>query len=408
MKPLFSLFLLSAFLFSGCSEENLFEYETIDIPAIDNIEFTKSEEVSNGSLNDYSVSLLNKIAEEASEIENEQGNILISPLSLSCMLAMTANSGDKGMEKAVCELLGQDDIQSLNTTFNKLIRFLKSSTNGGNFVMANSVWVDENTTPESYFTGILNNTFYSDIYSINLNDNKSTNIINNWCETKTDGLIKKVTVNTSDQLRFCVVNALTYEGEWINEFDPLRTKSDIKFNGRDGESTIAMMHNELSSQNYENDDFVSIVFPFKGQTDMIFILPKEDKNVYDVAKRMSPSTLTAIKEDYKDEMTALSLPKFTCSSSDKDLINMLYKMGIPETIVPTLSGISEETKVSVRQTNTINVYEKGAKAASVTIDDLSVTAPRIVREININRPFIFLIENKVTETILMAGIINNL
>lgn len=410
MKHPIKFLLILAFILGGCSGDSGFDMKTVDIPTIDNIEFTRSEEACNVNINDFNLSLINTIAENANNIENQQGNILISPLSLSYTLAMRANAGDKNMEKAVCDLLSQDDLQSINTTYNKLLRFLMSDTNGGKLAMANSVWVNEFLFPDPAFISILNDMFYADFYSANLADKKSADKINSWCSYKTGGAIKKISVDICDELQMCILNALAYEGEWKYEFDPTTSSPGSPFYGRDGKSSITTMSQELySSPNYENEDFVSTIFPFKGRTNMIFILPQEGKSVYEVAERLNPSSLRAIKEDYKEESTLLRIPKFKFSSEDCDLSNLLKTIGVPDNFVPILAGIGTNMDIITRQSNSIDVYEKGAKAASVTLDEpIGILAPRIERLIDINRPFIFMIENSFTGTILLTGIVNNL
>ena len=139
MKTKSLLFALMALSLSACSSDG-------DSPAVDNnqpsvdpttkleltktISLTPAEETTNHSLNQFSFNFLNKAASSTDAFENNDGNISVSPLSASICLSTLANSGDKTLENAIAELLGEKDLANLNTTCNKLMRFLPSTANG--------------------------------------------------------------------------------------------------------------------------------------------------------------------------------------------------------------------------------------------------------------------------------------
>ena len=103
------------------------------------------------------------------------------------------------------------------------------------------------------------------------------------------------------------------------------------------------------------------------------------------------------------------MPKFKFSS-DFELSKELKEMGLidPFTSSADFSGIAPGLFISdIFHKTVIEVNEKGSVAAAVTAVVITrSTEPRTI-EFNANRPFLFLIVDKQTETILFMGSIVN-
>ncbi|WP_346929580.1 serpin family protein, partial [Clostridium sp.] len=109
------------------------------------------------------------------------------------------------------------------------------------------------------------------------------------------------------------------------------------------------------------------------------------------------------------EAVNVSFPKFKIEYGAKELKEPLVSLGMKDIFsdAANLSGIREGIYVSsVLHQGKIEVNESGSEAAAVTIVEVRETAMPIIdetKEFIANRPFIFIIEDEESGTILFMG-----
>ena len=76
---------------------------------------------------------------------------------------------------------------------------------------------------------------------------------------------------------------------------------------------------------------------------------------------------------------------------------------------PDLTGIADaRLKISkVLQKTFVDVNEKGTEAAAVTIIEIEVTSLPIIPQVNCDKPFLFVISEKNTNSICFIGKVGN-
>ena len=106
----------------------------------------------------------------------------------------------------------------------------------------------------------------------------------------------------------------------------------------------------------------------------------------------------------------VALPKFSFAF-ETSLTNILSDMGMSDAFVPSVanfSNISEFQKLSisdVKHKSFVEVSEEGTEAAAVTSVEIVITSqPQVFA---VNRPFIFVIHEKTTESIVFIGHVVN-
>jgi serpin B len=121
---------------------------------------------------------------------------------------------------------------------------------------------------------------------------------------------------------------------------------------------------------------------------------------------LSTGIIDRIVDSLNPDRVALSLPRFKFSSGSLDLKKILASMGMPEpfTEFADFSGITgiRELKINdIIHKAFIDVNERGTKAAAVTVINAGVES--MPDEIYVNRPFIFIIRDIETHSILFMG-----
>jgi serpin B len=128
---------------------------------------------------------------------------------------------------------------------------------------------------------------------------------------------------------------------------------------------------------------------------------------------LSGSDWKSLNTAFVEQKVIVGLPKFTLEY-ETNLNSVLSNMGMPT----MFSNFADLSKISppagklkvgfVKQNTFVAIDEKGTEAAAVTTIGIELTSAPIMPEFICNRPFVFFISEKQSNTILFAGKIVNL
>lgn len=171
----------------------------------------------NADVTDFAIRLF-----KASEASGK--NTLISPLSVLCALAMTANGAEGETLEQMEAVLGMTT-EELNLY---LYSYMKNLPQGDKYklCLANSIWFteDERFTVNQGFLQTNADYYGADIYKAPF-DNQTCKDINNWVKEKTDEMIPEILDEISVDAVMYLVNALAFEAEWQEVYENIRLKT---------------------------------------------------------------------------------------------------------------------------------------------------------------------------------------
>lgn len=155
-------------------------------------------------------------------------------------------------------------------------------------------------------------------------------------------------------------------------------------------------------------------FPYKGdRLAMTVILPDYD-SFPSFENTLSTARLEELISALHEESLMVSLPKFKYTSGSVSLQTALSNLGMIDAFSPTaadfsgMDGTQQLYVSSVVHKAFIAVDEKGTEAAAATGVVMSTTSVNPNEVIfRVDRPFIFVIRDKTTGTILFMGKILN-
>ena len=349
------------------------------------------------------------------DLQNDKANTLVSPLSVNFALGMLVNGAEGETKNEIMNTLGYKNlsIDQVNEYSQKLAETLTSTADTSvSFSIANSIWYDTNFKIKETFIQT-NKTFYdAEVNEIDFKSPDAINIINKWCSDKTKNKIPKALEELSEENKAVLINALHFKAPWLYGFEEFFTKKSPFYAEDDSSTEIDIMHTS-SIYRYKSDSYAEYLeIPFRNHQfdrtyNMIVILPNEDKTVQDVFNYVDydPSWTS---DHSRNELVRLSLPKFKIDFSYELEKYILPEMGmkVPFTDNANFNGIGPDLFVnSVIHKTTIDVNEYGVEAAAVTIIGLVGSSGKepTYKYFNVNRPFIFLICEKTTGTVLFAG-----
>lgn len=334
--------------------------------------------------------------------KNKLENYLVSPYSVEVALNML-KSGSSG-----------NTLDELNKVLSK--RNLKF--NNDDVKIANGIFIKnkyKNTIKDSFTNNLITNYNAEILYD----EFTTPNVINNWVNDKTNGMINKILDDISPDFVLGLANAIAIDANWESEFECIRTTSE-SFKKIDGRTiNVQMMHNTYHDDiKYLDSDIKGIILPYKENLEFIGILPntKVQEYISNLSKEKLDNTLNSFKDISSKERILLSLPRFSYSYDLKDFKDILVDMGIKDAFDSSNANFSniispeiEELYVSEAIHKTyIDLNEKGTKAAAVTyfgLDKNSASSTNKYKDIKIefNKPFIYMIRDTSSKEILFFG-----
>lgn len=410
MTALFLLIgLLAPVPFSSCSKP-----EPEDDPvimAIDNEEsepivLTKAEQEINQASNAFGFNVYHNIY---------SGNdMLISPLSLSLALSMTANGAAGSTAEEMLSTLGfaGKDKETMNSYYQKMIGGLLEADSKTTFEVANSIWADEKIGMKKSFTDVTKKYYSSEVYPADFKTQATVDRINKWCSDKTHGKIPTIMDGPDPYLVMALINALYFKGEWAFEFNEKTKKEDFATLGG-GKNKVDMMSAEDKLLYAEYDGFSMVQLPYgNGAFCMDVILPAKNEDFGKAAARLDAKTFDGLLRSRSNAIVNLKLPKFTFDYNIK-LNDALTALGMKKAFDDHQADFSEMAEKSlkislVKQKTFIDVNEKGTEAAAVTFVGMVTTSvgpsvePRRV-DFFADRPFLFIIRENSTGAVLFIG-----
>jgi len=339
------------------------------------------------------------------KVFSAKANVFISPYSISSALAMTyagaRNNTEAQMSKVLHFDLNQGNTHQGFSAINKMLN--KTQANDGiKLAVANAIWKKPGAFNKDYLA--LTKKYYgSSIFSI-----INADTINQWVKKKTYNKIDKLlTPGDVAGAELVLINAIYFKGDWLQKFDVKNTRKD-KFTTIDNKNVDVDMMGQFDSFNYFADNQCQVLeLPYKGKmVSMFILLPRMNISITDFEKNMNSKSF----ENYCNQLEKIGLeveiPKFSFTS-EFTLNDMLKKMGMTDAFSQTadFSGMAPGLFISlVKHKAFIEVNEKGSEAAASTA---VVMAKSLPVEFVANRPFIFLIRDNQTKSILFLGSVLN-
>lgn len=385
MKKYTVLFLLLSLLLTGCdtsSATNLMEEVPARVVCLAE-QPDCAEEATDFSLRLFRVSLA------------EEGNTLVSPLSVLAALGMTANGADG-------ETLEQME-SAFGMTTQEVNAFIYSFLDGRGdaLKLANSIWLtDDNRFRVSQNFLETNADFYqADIFTAPM-DGTTLDAINRWVEEKTDGMIPRVLEEIPGSAIAYLVNALAFEAQWPEPYRESAVHESVFTTEAGGEQIVELMYSTESD--YLEDDLAEGFLKYYDGRKYAFaaLLPREGVSVSEYVQSLTGDHLQSLLAQPQDVTVHAAIPKFETEYST-DLSGVLAELGMVDAFDPiyaNLTGIGTleggNLYISrVLHKTTITMAEQGTKAGAATVVEMAAGAAYMedIKTVILNRPFVYLL-----------------
>jgi serine protease inhibitor len=342
-------------------------------------------------------------------------NLCISPLSISAALTMAYNGADGSTKADMKQTLGfqpQTDTE-INESFRSVFALLGGLDPQVTFATGNSIWYGQQYQLQAPFMQANQSYFGATTQGVNFGLSTTKDVINRWVNTQTRGKISSILDETRADDVMYLINALYFKGTWTYRFNPQNTRP-APFYLENG-TTVTKDFMSLTTgyyRRYQDAQQQVIDLPYGNRRfSMTFIVPQDQSTLASVANRLTRSQLDSWLAAADSTGQELRLPKFRLEY-EKELKEALTQLGMGSAFSGQanfgrmLAGGPSSLFISqVKHKTFLEVNEEGTEAAAVT--SVGIVTTSLPQATQINRPFLFLIREKSTGTILFIGQLTN-
>ena len=396
-----------AFILAGCNDSN--------VPGpiiVANDSEAKPDEVVR-TVNDntqFALDVYTKLAQE------NEGNVFLSPWSISSALAMTAEGakGDTLTEmRNVLHLADDDTVR--RSSFAAIYNQINKKDKEYKLHTANALWAQQDyeflqeyfDTVEDYYGGKVTNVDFV------TETERARIMINDWVAEKTNDKIKDIIPPgvLDSTTRLVLSNAIYFKGTWVKEFTKKDTHDAPFRMSPDKTITVDMMvrdDKDAKFNYYENEDLQVLEMLYKGEElSMLVLLPK-DEDMAKLEQSLTAENLAEWREGLFERTIDVYMPKFKFETK-YFMVETLSEMGMPTAFNPTVadfSGMTGGRDLFISQVihqAFVDVNEEGTEAAAATVIVMELTTAGPMNNFRADHPFIFIIQERETGNILFMG-----
>lgn len=348
--------------------------------------------------------------------QREQGNLFLSPLSISMALAMTSAGARGGTAEEMANVLRLGSEPGIHESYRELYESLNAGDRRFELAIANALWPQVGFPFKDEFLQLIAANYGSSSQALDFaaDPEGAKDVINSWVAEQTHDKIKDLIQELADNVRMVLTNAIYFKGDWAREFDPANTLAR-PFHLGSGDALDVPMMSQTSEFRYKaQDGFQVLDMPYQGnELSMVLLLPEAGSTTDELSADTLAKVSTWLDGVPPTREVIVTLPKFKMTVSS-GLNEVLIGMGMPTAFddqAADFSGMANDRLYisDVLHKAFVEVNEEGTEAAAATAVVIRPTSacfgcfdpPPIY--FTADHPFHFFIRDNTTSTILFLG-----
>lgn len=348
------------------------------------------------------------------------GNLLFSPVSIASTLAMLSLGARPNTPAPVLEGLGFNLTEipeaDVHQGFQSLIRTLQLPSPKLELKLGNSLFLDQQLKPRQHFLDSARELYGAFAFSANFTDSASTGRqINDYVRTQTYGRVRDCLQDFHHDTLAVLLNHIFFKAKWKHPFDRYQTRKKESFfvDERTSVRVPMMRQKEMHRFLYDPELACTVLqIEYSGNALLLLVLPDPGK-MEQVEAAVRPETLSRWSRLFLPSLLDLHLPRFSISGT-YNLEEILPKIGLPNVLglEADLSGITGQLNTTFSRVShkaVVDMNEKGTEAGAasgVLSQPPALSAPSAPAS-HFNRPFLLLLWETTTQSLLLLGKIVN-
>ncbi|MCK5720465.1 MAG: serpin family protein [Thiomargarita sp.] len=376
----------------------------------------KIETTVSDSINNFALDIYTQLHEA------EQANLFFSPYSISSAFAMVYAGAKGETKKQMATALNFNENQNIHLGFSDLEKNL-TSQNNYQLNIANALWGQKGFSFLVEFVDLVGQYYGAKLKSVNFKKSpeQARQTINQWVSNNTSQKIKELLVEgvLTQQTKLVLTNAIYFKSSWQNPFDSYHTKQLPFKMIANKQINVPTMQKEGNFKYAETDDVQILELPYQKKESetgisMFILLPKTVEGLSSAKKEKIQTWITLNPKSLEKKLVKVHLPKFKLESSFS-LKESLKKLGMLDAFNQKnadFSGLNGKKDLVISDAvhkTFINVDENGTEATAATSIIISAKSIPVDSpiEFRVDHPFLFLIKDIPSNTILFWGKVSN-
>jgi serine protease inhibitor len=348
------------------------------------------------------------------ELAKKDGNLFLSPYSISTALGMTYAGARGDTEKEMAKVLHFLEQEKLHAAFAELIKAVNGDEKHRPYQLytANMLWGQKGEGFLPAFLDVTQKHYGAGLAEVDFAraTEEARKTINAWLEEQTKDKIKEPLKRgiLTRQTRLVLTNAIYFLGDWERPFNKKRTREG-DFTLANGEKVeVTLMGQEQYFRLGASDGVQILELPYQGKRlSMVLLLPEKAGGLSEMEKKLSAGNLTKWLDGLTLSRVMVTMPKFKLAS-EFSLKPMLSAMGMSRAFSPEadFSGLNGKKDLFISEVvhkAFVEVNEVGTEAAAVTVVGVVEASFCPPPQFTANRPFLFLLRDNSTGSILFLG-----
>jgi serine protease inhibitor len=354
-------------------------------------------------------------------LATKQGNLAMSPASLSVALSMTYG-GAKGPTAAeMAKVMHLPDPEALHSGWATVLSRWGKGIEHVELRVANRLFGDKSFSFEKPFLALTADRYAAPLEPRDFKGAPEAQriYINGWVEERTKEKIadlippKEITADT----RLVLANALYLKAPWEGAFNADLTKKEIFYAHGTKEVKAPLMSRVAHFRFAETADVLLVELDYQGgELAMLVALPKQRAGLAAVEGKLDAELLRGWVGQLKGERVWLSLPRFKVDPSEPlALKEPLQAMGMKLAFLrgaADFTGMANpsnpEDRLSIGNVfhkAFVAVDEKGTEAAAASAVVMYRAGGKAAEptRVKVDHPFLFFIRDLKTEALLFVG-----
>lgn len=301
-------------------------------------------------------------------------NTLLSPLSITLALSMTAN-GAAGDTLAELEALLGAEVDVLNENAGSLLDDYLALEGSTESAIANSLWMDDSLAAGEVFLNRCTAFYRAEVYQADLPTEETKDAVNDWIGQVTRGMIPRMLAQPPrEDAALLLVNALYMKNTWAEEFDASDTRPRVFTAAGGTETEIDFLFDGVRTERYfRTENAAGAVLPYDdGRLAFVAVLPDGGLDAW--LEGLDGETFPALLGAAEETETALYLPRFQAEWGG-GLTDALRALELEAAFDPARADFSRMGTAggaplflgAVDHRAKIEVTETGTEAAAATV-----------------------------------------
>lgn len=342
-------------------------------------------------------------------------NPVISPLSVYYVLAMVALGAQEDTLREFEAVLGMSP-QLLAPKLYELAQSLSNTSGSTELNIAASVWFANWLTVDSEFNQNMIDYFNAPAFVRDMQDPYTIDEINNWVYDQTCGLIEEIVNVLPPDTIALLANTLYLDARWASQINPMIMRPGLFYleTGEEVDVTFLMSRGFDFFYTSITDYYEAVMLPYDDERLGLFLV--RPTNGITIRDFVATNDLTTILKELKvlPRFVGVNIPILDVRF-DITMKYLLESMGLGLAFDyenANFFGIVEENIREILYIHEvghaarIEIDEEGTRAAAVTYAFMRTSyEPNFI--LNFNSPYVYMIYDFYTSTILFMGVVDN-